>query len=80
MENNKIVVYKNFRNPLEAQMILLRLQDAGFDCFLSGENTAWLRPLLDSSISGVQLHIFEKDIAAITAFLALEDTNNSIKD
>jgi hypothetical protein len=70
MENTKIVVYNNYRDPIEAQLILVRLQDAGFDCFLSGENTAWLRPLLDNSISGVQLHVFEKDIPAIETFLA----------
>ena len=70
MAENKIVVYKNYENPIEAQLVLTRLQDAGFECFLSGENTAWLRPLLDASISGVQLHVFENDVAAINQFLA----------
>lgn len=70
MAEDKIVVYKNFENPIEAQLVLTRLQDAGFECFLSGENTAWLRPLLDASISGVQLHVFERDVIAIQQFLA----------
>ena len=73
MNDDKIIIYKNFRDPITAQMVLVRLQDAGFDCFLSGENTAWLRPLLDSSISGVQLHVFEKDVQAITDFLSEDE-------
>lgn len=67
---DKIIVYKTFENPVEANIILTRLQDAGFDCFLSGENTAGLRPLFDSSISGIQLHVFENEVAAIEALLA----------
>ncbi|RZK42776.1 MAG: DUF2007 domain-containing protein [Pedobacter sp.] len=70
---DKIIVYTTFQNPMEANLILTRLQDAGFECFLSGETTASLRPLFDMSISGIQLHVFEKDVDAITDLLA-EDT------
>ncbi len=72
--DDKIVVYTTFREPLEANIVLTRLKDAGFDCFLSGENTAALRPLFDSSISGIQLHVFESKVAEIQAFLADETT------
>lgn len=70
---DRIVVYTTFENPIEANIILTRLQDAGFSCFLSGENTAGLRPLFDSSISGIQLHVFEKDVKEIETFLAAND-------
>ena len=70
---DKIIVYRTFENPIEANIILTRLQDAGFSCFLSGENTASLRPLFDSSISGIQLHVFENDVAAIQEVLAEEN-------
>jgi hypothetical protein len=66
---DKIIVYKTFENPMEANIILTRLQDAGFSCFLSGENTASLRPLFDSSISGIQLHVFENEVLAIQELL-----------
>ncbi len=49
---------------------MTRLKDAGFSCFLSGENTAGLRPLLNSSISGIQLHVFENEVGAIDQLLA----------
>ena len=73
---DKIIVYKTFENPVEANIILTRLKDAGFSCFLSGENTASLRPLFDSSISGIQLHVFENEAAQITDFLA-EDVESA---
>ncbi|WP_379083957.1 hypothetical protein [Pedobacter sp. UC225_65] len=67
---DKIIVYKTYENPIEANIIMTRLKDAGFSCFLSGENTAGLRPLLDSSISGIQLHVFENEVRAIDQLLA----------
>jgi hypothetical protein len=67
---DKIVVYQTFENPMEANIILSRLKDAGFDCFLTGENTAVVYPVFDKSISGVQLHVFEKDVKSIHEFLA----------
>lgn len=67
---DKIVVYKTFEDPIIANITFTRLTDAGFKCFLSGENTAGLRPLFDASISGIQLHVFESDLAAIVEFLA----------
>jgi len=69
---DKIIVYKTFEDPIIANIIFTRLQDAGFNCFLSGENTAGLRPLFDSSISGIQLHVFEDEVEAITEFLAAD--------
>lgn len=71
---DKIIIYKTFENPIDAHFMLTRLQDAGFDCFLSGEHTAGLRPLFDASISGIQLHVFEKEVPAIDLLLA-EDTS-----
>ena len=74
---DKIVVYKTFEDPIVANIIYTRLLDAGFQCFLSGENTAGLRPLFDASISGIQLHVFEDEVAAITEFLVDDAEINS---
>lgn len=70
---DKIIVYKNFENPVEAHIVLTKLQDAGLSCFLSGENTAGLRPFFDAYISGIQLHVFEKDLAEIEQLLEQDD-------
>lgn len=73
---DKIVIYKTFENPIEANIILTRLKDAGFSCFLSGEHTASLRPLFDASISGIQLHVFENEVGEIDKFLEDDSSLN----
>lgn len=70
---DKIVVYKTFENPMEANIVKARLLDAGFECFLTGENAALVYPVFDTSISGIQLHVFEKDLEAIGQFLTEDD-------
>ena len=69
---DKIVVYKTFENPMEANLVMLRLKDAGFNCFLTGENTALVYPVFDTSISGIQLHVFENEVEEIDKLLAEE--------
>ncbi|RZK54494.1 MAG: hypothetical protein EOO87_10275 [Pedobacter sp.] len=69
---DKIVVYKTFENPMEANVVMLRLKDAGFNCFLTGENTALVYPVFDTSISGIQLHVFENEVQEIDQLLAEE--------
>lgn len=70
---DKIVVYKTFENPMEANIVKARLLEAGFECFLTGENAALVYPVFDTSISGIQLHVFEKDVEAISQFLTEDD-------
>ncbi|MBY0542131.1 MAG: DUF2007 domain-containing protein [Sphingobacteriaceae bacterium] len=71
---DKIIVYQTFENPIEANIILTRLKDAGFNCFLTGENTALVYPVFDPSVSGIRLHVFENEVEEIEQLLA-EDSN-----
>lgn len=71
---DKIIVYQTFENPIEANIILTRLKDAGFNCFLTGENTALVYPVFDTSVSGIRLHVFENEVEEIEKLLA-EDSN-----
>jgi hypothetical protein len=70
---DRIVVYRTFADPIEANIILSKLKDAGFSCFLSGENTMNLGFLFDSALSDIQLHVFEKEMLVIDQFLAEAD-------
>jgi hypothetical protein len=69
---DKIVVYRTFYNPIEANIIKAKLEDAGFSCFLSDENLATIYPLFNQAIGGVKLNVFEKDIANVEELLADE--------
>jgi hypothetical protein len=66
---DKIVIYKAFDNQVEANLLYTLLIDAGFSCFLSGENTSNLGFLFESPLSDVLLHVFEKDVKEIDDFL-----------
>ena len=74
--DDKIVVYKTFESPMEANIVLTRLQDAGFRCFLSGENAAMVYPVFDTSVSGIQLHVFEREVEEIEKLLAEDSELN----
>ena len=61
-----IVTVARFNEPLEAEMARLRLQSAGIETFLSGENSAILEP----GLGPLQLQVNaedEKDAQAILA-------------
>ncbi len=67
---DKIIAYRTFQNPIEANILYTILLDAGFSCFLSGENTLNLGFLFDSPLGEVQLHVFENEVKEIDQFLA----------
>lgn len=52
------IVYSTYYNPIEANIIRARLQDAGIDCFLADENVATLNPFYNQAIGGVKLIVF----------------------
>lgn len=67
---DQIIVYQTFEDPIVANIILTRLKDAGFDCFLSGENIVNLGFLFDSPLAQINLHVFESDVPQINLLLS----------
>ncbi|WP_446743287.1 putative signal transducing protein [Silvibacterium acidisoli] len=61
-----VVTIARFTEPLEAEMARLRLQSAGIETFLSGENAAILEPGLGS----LQLQVSAADEVDARAVLA----------
>jgi hypothetical protein len=55
-----------FNEPLEAEMARLRLQSAGIETFLSGENAGMMEP----GLGPLQLQVKEEDEADARAILA----------
>ncbi|RZL17286.1 MAG: DUF2007 domain-containing protein [Pedobacter sp.] len=67
--DNDIIVYKTFYNPVEANIVSLRLKDAGFPNFLTDEYVSTIQPFYNQAIGGVKLNIFKKDEEAIAQLL-----------
>ncbi|WP_461788294.1 putative signal transducing protein [Pedobacter sp.] len=67
--DDKIIVYRTFYNPIEANIVKARLEDAEIPCFLTDENVATIQPLYNQAIGGVKLNVFEKDMERINLIL-----------
>ncbi|MGE6221714.1 DUF2007 domain-containing protein [Nubsella zeaxanthinifaciens] len=68
--DDKIIVYRTFYNPIEANIVKARLEDAEIPCFLTDENVATIQPLYNQAIGGVKLNVFDKDVERINTLLA----------
>lgn len=66
---DSIVVYSTFYNPIEANIVKVRLEDSGIPCFLTDENVATIQPLYNQAIGGVKLNVFKKDVETINLLL-----------
>lgn len=61
-----VVTVAHFTEPLEAEMVRLRLQSAGIETFLSGENARIMEP----GLGPLQLQVSAEDEADARAVLA----------
>lgn len=59
---------------MEANIIKAKLEDRGFACFLADENVSTIQPLYNQAIGGVKLIVFERDVEAINALLAEDNS------
>lgn len=60
---------RSFDNYMYANILLNRLKDHGFDCYLKDENTVTIDPLLSPAIGGIKLMVREAEAARAKAFL-----------
>ncbi len=61
-----VITIANFTEPMEAEMARLRLQSAGIETFLSGENARILEP----GLGPLQLQVSAEDETDARAILA----------
>lgn len=76
---NKIIVYKTFSNPIEANIVKGRLEDNGINCYLGDEHTLTLNPLYTQALGGIKLHILEEDLEKAESLLS-EDVQLPVED
>lgn len=60
---------RSFDNYMYANILLNRLKDQGFDCYLKDENTITIDPVLSPAIGGMKLMVREEQAARAQAFL-----------
>lgn len=69
MDDDKIVVYETFMDPINANIVKGLLGSYGIECFLTDENMVTLNAMYSSAVGGVKLNVFEKDIEQINNLL-----------
>lgn len=77
-EEGKIVVFRDFDNTIDANIVKTKLDAFGIPCFLTEENLANLYPGQHFAYFRVRLHLFEQDIPM--ANQVLEEQTLQIED
>ena len=73
MNDDKIVVYETFMDPINANIVKGLLDSYGIECFLSDENMVTLNLMYSQALGGVKLNVYEKDIEQINTLLMAEN-------
>jgi len=71
-DNDKIITFESYYDPMLAHIIRSRLEANGISCFIADENIIGANPLYNNAVGGVKLKIFEKDIERCREILATE--------
>jgi len=76
MQNDKIITFKTFYDPMLAHVIRTRIEAQGIPCFLSDENFITAQPIFNQATGGIKLNVFEHDLDKCQAILTEEVTLN----
>jgi len=72
MTKQKIVVLVQYDQPWKADLAKSKLDAYGIPCMISHSETAYLYPMVSSSVGSVQLSVFESDQARAKGVLEEE--------
>lgn len=57
------IAVRSFDNYMYANILMSRLKEEGFDCYLKDENTVTIDPLLSPALGGIKVMVLEQDLA-----------------
>ena len=61
-QEDKIITYESYYDPMLAHIMRTKLEDNGISCFLADENTIGAQPFFNQAVGGIKLKIFERDL------------------
>lgn len=74
----KIIIFKTFDNPVEANIVRGLLLDHDIECFLKDENIVGLNPLYSNATGGIKLMLKEEDLEKASQII--EQTTENYKN
>jgi len=69
-QDDKIVTFQAYYDPMLAHIIRTRLEANGIQCFIADENTIGANPLYYQAVGGEKLKVFERDLEKCHEILA----------
>jgi hypothetical protein len=72
MNDDKIVTFQSYYDPMLAHIVRTRLEANGIPCFIADENTIGANPLYNQAVGGVKVKVFERDLERCLEILASE--------
>jgi len=73
-QNDKIITFETYHDPMLAHIMRTRLEAEGIPCFIEDLNLSGLNPIYNGGLSGIKLNIFERDLDKCRAILAADST------
>lgn len=70
-DNDKIITFESYYDPMLAHIVRSRLEANGISCFIADDNVT-MGNLYNQAVGGVKLKIFEKDMERCREILATE--------
>jgi hypothetical protein len=75
MQNQEeIVTFETYYNPMLAQIILAKLEANGIHCFITDESLGVLYPVYNQGGGGIKIKVFARDLEQCKEIVA-EDAN-----
>ncbi|HVW97411.1 MAG TPA: DUF2007 domain-containing protein [Mucilaginibacter sp.] len=71
-DDDKIVTFESYYDPMLAHIVRSRLEANGIPCFIADENVVTGNPIYNQAVGGVKLKVFEKDVKRCREILAEE--------
>jgi hypothetical protein len=69
-DNDKIITFESYYDPMLAHIIQTRLEDSGISCFIADENILAAQPFYNQATGGIKIKIFERDLERARQILA----------
>lgn len=72
-QEEPIVTFRTYFDPMLAQIERGKLMDNGIQCFIADENVAVINPFYNNAIGGIKLKVFQRDVEQCEVILAQHD-------
>jgi len=69
----EIVVFETYYNPMLAEIIRAKLEANGIPCFLSDESIGTMFSVYDQGAGGIKLKIFNRDFEKAKEIISQDD-------